>query len=139
MLKGGEYQVTIARSGNPRVWLGASDTAHNYQLASGRATMHTPVDVTRDAVAHARQINADCVIAIGGGSTIGLGKAITLNTALPQIAVPTTYAGSEATPILGQTDNGIKTTLTDAKVRPAAVLYDAEPGVTRRAEPPIPY
>ena len=64
--------------------------------------------------------------AIGGGSTIGLGKAITLNTALPQIAVPTTYAGSEATPILGQTENGIKTTLTDAKVRPAAVLYDAE-------------
>ena len=91
-----------------------------------RATMHTPVDVTRDAVAHAREINADCVIAIGGGSTIGLGKAITLNTALPQIAVPTTYAGSEATPILGQTENGIKTTLTDAKVRPAAVLYDAE-------------
>ena len=85
-----------------------------------------PSDVTRDAVAHAREINADCVIAIGGGSTIGLGKAITLNTALPQIAVPTTYAGSEATPILGQTENGIKTTLTNAKVRPAAVLYDAE-------------
>jgi len=91
-----------------------------------RAAMHTPVDVTRDAVAHAREIKADCVIAIGGGSTIGLGKAITLNTALPQIAVPTTYAGSEATPILGQTENGIKTTLTDAKVRPATVLYDAE-------------
>ena len=91
-----------------------------------RATMHTPVDVTRDAVAHAREINADCLIAVGGGSTIGLGKAITLNTALPQIAVPTTYAGSEATPILGQTENGIKTTLIDAKVLPAAVLYDSE-------------
>ena len=91
-----------------------------------RATMHTPVDVTEDALIHARDVSADCVIAVGGGSTTGLGKAIALRTDLPQIVVPTTYAGSEATPILGETENGVKTTLTDAKVLPEVILYDPE-------------
>lgn len=91
-----------------------------------RAAMHTPVEVTEDALSHANLVKADCLVAVGGGSTIGLAKAITLRAALPQIAVPTTYAGSEATPILGQTENGIKTTLKDSGVTPKVVLYDAE-------------
>ncbi|WP_299611177.1 maleylacetate reductase [uncultured Tateyamaria sp.] len=91
-----------------------------------RATMHTPVSVTDEAVAHLRDVNADCIIAIGGGSTTGLGKAIALRTGVPQIVIPTTYAGSEATPILGQTENGVKTTLTDPQVQPEVILYDPE-------------
>jgi maleylacetate reductase len=91
-----------------------------------RAAMHTPVNVTEDAVAHARSLRADCLVAIGGGSTTGLGKAIALRTDLPQIVIPTTYAGSEATNILGQTENGIKTTMTDPKVQPEVILYDSE-------------
>lgn len=95
-----------------------------------RATMHTPVDVTEDAITHAREVNADCLVAVGGGSTTGLGKAIALRTDLDQIVIPTTYAGSEATPILGQTENGVKTTLSDAKVLPEVILYDPELVVT---------
>lgn len=91
-----------------------------------RARMHTPVAISEEAVAYARDIDADCLVAIGGGSTTGLGKAIALRTDLPQIVVPTTYAGSEATAVLGQTEDGIKTTLTDAKVQPEVILYDAE-------------
>ena len=91
-----------------------------------RAAMHTPVHVTKDALCHAQDVGADCLIAVGGGSTTGLGKALALRTGLPQIVVPTTYAGSEATPILGQTENGEKTTLTDPKVLPDVVLYDPE-------------
>lgn len=91
-----------------------------------QARMHTPVEVSEDAVAHARAVGADCVVAVGGGSTTGLGKAIALRTDLPQIVIPTTYAGSEATPILGQTEAGRKTTLTDPKVLPEVILYDAE-------------
>ncbi len=91
-----------------------------------RATMHTPVDVTEEAVEHAQSVQADSVVGIGGGSTIGLSKAISLRTGLPQVAIPTTYAGSEATPILGQTEKGIKTTLTDANVLPRVILYDPD-------------
>lgn len=90
------------------------------------AVMHTPVDVTETAVAAARAADADCLVAIGGGSTIGLGKAIAYRTDLPQIAIPTTYAGSEVTDILGQTADGVKTTLRDLKVLPEIVLYDPE-------------
>ncbi len=99
------------------------------ELAAGvftRAAMHTPVGISEEAVAHAREIDADCVLAIGGGSTTGLGKAIAYRTDLPQIVVPTTYAGSEATPILGQTADGKKTTLTDASVLPEVIVYDPE-------------
>ena len=69
-----------------------------------KAMMHTPVDVTEEALAHAMSVGADSVVSVGGGSTIGLGKALALRTGFVQVVVPTTYAGSEATPILGQTE-----------------------------------
>lgn len=90
------------------------------------AVMHTPTDVTEMAMAVLAACGADCVVALGGGSTIGLGKALALRTGLRQVVIPTTFAGSEATPILGQTENGEKTTLTDARVRPSAILYDPD-------------
>lgn len=91
-----------------------------------RAAMHTPVEISEEATAYAREIGADVLVAVGGGSTTGLGKAIALRTDLPQIVVPTTYAGSEATGILGQTENGVKTTLTSPAVQPEVILYDPE-------------
>lgn len=90
------------------------------------AVMHTPVDVTEKAVAAVAEAQADGVIAIGGGSTTGLAKAIAFRTDLPQIIVPTTYAGSEVTPILGQTEDGVKTTVRDASILPEVVIYDPE-------------
>lgn len=90
------------------------------------ATMHTPVDVTARAMAAYDAARADCVVALGGGSTIGLGKAIAWRNDAPQIVIPTTYAGSEVTPILGQTENGLKTTVRDAKILPEVVIYDAD-------------
>jgi maleylacetate reductase len=91
-----------------------------------KAAMHTPVDITEVALRLLHQLDADCVIAIGGGSTTGLGKALAYRTGVLQIVIPTTYAGSEATSILGQTENGLKTTLTDPRILPDVVLYDAE-------------
>jgi maleylacetate reductase len=90
------------------------------------AEMHVPIDTARRARAHAKSVDADCAVAVGGGSTIGLGKAIALESALPIIAVPTTYAGSEMTPIYGITADGEKKTGRDLKVLPRTVIYDPE-------------
>ncbi len=90
------------------------------------AVMHTPVDVTETALSIVRTCSADAVVSIGGGSTTGLGKAIALRTDLPQIVVPTTYAGSEMTPILGETKEGVKTTQRSPKVLPEVVIYDVD-------------
>ncbi|MGO4566657.1 maleylacetate reductase [Rhizobium sp. 2YAF20] len=89
------------------------------------AVMHTPVEVTDRAMETVRQTKADCIVSLGGGSTTGLGKAIAYRTDLPQIVIATTYAGSEVTPILGQTENGRKTTVRDARILPEVVIYDA--------------
>ncbi len=90
------------------------------------ATMHTPVSVTERALAMVAEHRCDGVLAVGGGSTIGLGKAIALRTDLPQIVVPTTYAGSEVTPVLGETRDGVKTTQRSPRILPELVIYDAD-------------
>jgi maleylacetate reductase len=88
------------------------------------AVMHTPVDVTEAALRAYGAAGADCVVALGGGSTIGLGKAIAVRTGADQVAVPTTYAGSEMTDILGETAEGRKLTRRDPAILPETVIYD---------------
>jgi maleylacetate reductase len=85
---------------------------------------HTPIEAAEAARATASKLNADCCVAIGGGSTIGLAKAIALEAALPIIAAPTTYAGSEMTPIWGITQGGEKRTGRDITVLPRVAIYD---------------
>ncbi len=111
----------------------AATGAHLVQLLGARAaavfdgaTMHTPVDVTERAMAVVAAERIDGSIALGGGSTIGLGKAIAFRTDLPQIAIATTYAGSEMTPILGETAGGVKTTRRDVRIQPETVIYDVD-------------
>jgi maleylacetate reductase len=89
-----------------------------------KAAMHVPVEIADDARRVARELGADCCVTVGGGSTTGLGKAIALTSAVPILAVPTTYAGSEVTPIYGITEGGAKKTGRDVRVLPKAVIYD---------------
>ena len=89
-----------------------------------QAVMHVPIETARAARAEADQRNADCLVAVGGGSTTGLAKAIALESPRPIIAIPTTYAGSEATAIYGLTEGGVKRTGKDSRVLPRTVIYD---------------
>nr|WP_202927350.1 maleylacetate reductase [Gordonia desulfuricans] len=88
------------------------------------AAMHVPVSTADAACAYIAEVGADSVVCLGGGSTVGLGKAVALRTGLPIIAVPTTYAGSEMTPVWGLTEDGIKRTGRDRRVLPTSVIYD---------------
>jgi alcohol dehydrogenase class IV len=94
------------------------------------AVMHVPIETARAARDVAKRLEADCCVAVGGGSTIGLGKAIALESGVPIVAVPTTYAGSEMTPIYGLTEGGLKRTGRDRKVLPKTVVYDPTLTVT---------
>jgi alcohol dehydrogenase class IV len=90
------------------------------------ATMHTPIHVTESALSQAKESRVAGIVSVGGGSTIGLGKAIGVRTGLVHICIPTTYAGSEMTPILGETEDGRKVTRRDSKILPTAVIYDVD-------------
>lgn len=87
---------------------------------------HVPVDVAERAREAAQHHDVDLLVSVGGGSTTGLAKAVALTTALPILAVPTTFAGSEATPVWGLTDGSVKRTGVDPVVLPRSVIYDAE-------------
>jgi len=91
-----------------------------------KVVMHTPLEAANQARELANKLGADCCVAVGGGSTIGFGKAIALTSGLPVLAVPTTYSGSEMTTIWGISEGGAKKTGRDPKVLPRTVIYDPE-------------
>jgi alcohol dehydrogenase class IV len=113
--------------------LGADIAARLGSRAAGvfdHAVMHVPLETAQAARDEAQRLGADCCVAAGGGSTTGLAKAIALVYGLPILAVPTTYAGSEMTPIWGLTESGVKKTGRDPRVLPKTVVYDPALTVT---------
>jgi alcohol dehydrogenase class IV len=135
----GEAAVTVAREvarlGASRVMVIAAGagTGLAAQITTGvpvalrydEVVMHVPVAVAERARAAAKDHGVDALVSVGGGSTTGLAKAIALTTGLPVVAVPTTYAGSEATSVWGLTEGARKTTGVDARVLPRVIVYDA--------------
>ena len=126
-------ELTLLGASRPMVIAGAGQAATADRVVAAlpsavrhtEVVMHVPLDVADRARRIAQQADVDVLVSIGGGSTTGLAKAVALTTGLPIVAVPTTYAGSEATPVWGLTAAGRKTTGTDLRVLPHAVVYDA--------------
>jgi maleylacetate reductase len=87
---------------------------------------HVPTSLVEKALAVANELHTDCIVTVGGGSAIGLGKALALKVDVPIIAIPTTFSGSEMTPVYGTTSAGRKQTGRDMRVLPRTVLYDPE-------------
>ncbi|MGY0064290.1 maleylacetate reductase [Streptomyces sp. LZ34] len=94
-------------------------------LGHDEVVMHVPLASAERARAAAAAHDVDLVVSVGGGSTTGLAKAVALTTGIPIVAVPTTYAGSEATSVWGLTEGARKTTGVDARVLPRSIVYDA--------------
>ncbi|MCG8922269.1 maleylacetate reductase [Lentzea sp. CC55] len=115
--------LLVARRGGEGV---AADLGPLLAARFTGAAMHTPVEVTERALALLREHGADCVVSVGGGSSTGLSKALSVRAGVPQVVLPTTYAGSEVTPVLGETASGRKKTRRDAAVQPDTVIYDVD-------------
>ncbi|WP_313234779.1 maleylacetate reductase [Sporosarcina ureae] len=99
-------------------------------VVHAEAVQHVPIESVDKALEIVQAHQVDGLVAAGGGSSVGLAKAIALKTSLPILAIPTTYAGSEMTPIWGITENGLKKTGRDPVVKPKTVIYDPELTVT---------
>lgn len=85
---------------------------------------HVPKAIAESAVALARRLDADCLLSLGGGSAVGTAKAVAVETGLPIVALPTTYAGSEVTPLYGITSDAVKRTARSDRALPRTVLLD---------------
>ena len=134
----GARRVMLIADGQARV--PASDITgqlgSRVALSWNEVAQHVPVDLAERARSAATEESIDCVVCVGGGSSTGLAKALALSHAVPIVAVPTTYAGSEQTTIYGLTGGRRKETGKNAIVQPKTVVYDPEltiglpPGVT---------
>lgn len=128
-------QAELERLGCTKVMLIASEFEADLatQVASDitvtltwdEVRQHVPVENARRAREAAADSGVDALVSVGGGSTTGLAKAVALTTGLPIIAVPTTYAGSEATRMWGMTEDRTKSTGLDDRVLPKTVIYDS--------------
>jgi maleylacetate reductase len=98
--------------------------AHRIVGQVAEVRRHVPAALAREATRMALEVKADCLLSIGGGSAVGTAKAVALETGLPILAIPTTYAGSEVTPIYGITHGAVKRTGRSDRVLPRTVLLD---------------
>ncbi len=130
-----ELTAEVAALGAERVLLIAGRTGEASDRAAdllagrlaarfGNVRQHVPGDLAAAVAYEARRVRADAIVSIGGGSATGLAKICALQTGRPVLAVPTTFAGSEMTPVWGRTDGAVKRTGRDPRVLPRTVIYD---------------
>lgn len=126
-------RLALIASPSAAAWAERAVDGLNVVIRVSEVTVHVPADVADRARAAIAGETADAIVAVGGGSAIGLAKAVALTSGLPIVAVPTTYSGSEITPVWGITEAGRKRTGQDLRVVPREVVYDVE--LTERLPP----
>lgn len=127
-LLGGRRVLLVSRRGSLEAVASGFRDALGDRCAAwfDEVAAHVPGELAASAVAMAREVRADTLLCVGGGSAIGTAKMVALELDLPIVAVPTTYAGSEMTPIWGRTSDRRKRTGRDLRVLPRTVVYDPE-------------
>ncbi|HEY0534767.1 MAG TPA: maleylacetate reductase [Actinoplanes sp.] len=120
----GAHRVLLVAAPSARAQAASLTAGLPMAGAVDEVRMHVPIEVADAARRQAEETGADLLLAVGGGSATGTAKAVALSSGLPIVAVPTTYAGSEVTPVWGLTENGRKTTGVDERVLPRTVVYD---------------
>jgi alcohol dehydrogenase class IV len=124
---GATRAMIVATSGRSSLTSRVRELLSDFAVESfERAAVHVPQEIALAAREAASSSNAELLIAVGGGSAIGVAKAIALSSAIPILAVPTTYGGSEMTPIWGMTEDGRKETGRNPRVQPRVVIYDSD-------------
>jgi maleylacetate reductase len=123
-LGAGRVMVIVAERDANLAALAASSVGNRDALTWTEVAQHVPAGLAARATSSALEAGVDVLVTIGGGSTTGLGKAVAVETKLPLVVVPTTYAGSEMTPIYGLTSDGAKRTARDDNALPRLVIYD---------------
>lgn len=122
----GAVSVMVIASGRDVAMVAAVTAGIDVALRYHDTAPHVPVETAERARAAARAAGIDLVVSVGGGSTTGLAKAVALTERIPIVAVPTTYAGSEATNVWGSTEHARKSTGTDPAVLPKSIVYDVD-------------
>ena len=98
----------------------------NFAGVLSEAISQVPIELAIRGRKQVAELGADCLIAVGGGASIGLAKGVALELGIPVIAIPTTYSGSEMTGFCGITIHGIKRMHTSLNMLARTVIYDPE-------------
>ncbi len=123
----GVHRLCLISSAGQSAPAKAAAALHNAVVGHfAGAESHVPIEIAQACVDEVHRLDADATLCVGGGATIGLGKIVARELNLPQVAIPTTYSGSEMTPVWGLTEDGVKHTARDHKVLPRVVIYDPE-------------
>ncbi|MBT5667184.1 MAG: iron-containing alcohol dehydrogenase, partial [Rhodospirillaceae bacterium] len=124
---GGSRVLVIATPGRADQAESATATLGAMRVGlHAKARMHVPIETAIEGRAEARRLDADCLVTVGGGSAIGLGKGVAIELGVPLLCIVTTYSGSEMTDACGMLDGGRKVMHSSPNMRPKTVIYDPE-------------
>jgi len=90
------------------------------------AEQYIPLPMVKEGRRLAKKHRADCAVSYGGGTAVGLAKAIALEQEIPVISVVTTFSGSETTDLQAILTDGLRVGYKSEWILPKIIIYDPE-------------